>query len=333
MEVEERNNKKENIMYIVIGIMTLVVATAGATFAYYTATASNANAIKGNMATITFDINVEKKTTVDETKGGLIPMTNSMVEKAVTNASSNGICVDDNNNAVCQVYKITAVNSSSANMFIDGYVTLTGGSGNSTDYASATTTMRWAQVFCTETSNNLSACTTVGKTTTHATTSTSTVGIDSNWGALGANGSSQADTDEILDTIGVVASNGTIQNNTYSIIKTNYIRVSKHTGTGYTQVNDVTSALVYNQYLAAKDASSANNTGDSNSTFTDAQVYYIVVWLSETGTNQTAGSGGANVPASTDNFYQGTVTFNSAQGSEVTATFAGYTAVTPDTTT
>ncbi|MDD5826949.1 MAG: hypothetical protein PUD25_04195, partial [Bacilli bacterium] len=84
--------------------------------------------------------------------------------------------------------------------------------------------------------------------------------------------------------------------------------------------------------LSPKDASTANDTGDSSTTFTDAQVYYIVVWLSETGTNQTVGSGVANTPSETDNFFQGTVTFISAQGSEVTSRFGDYVAVTPDTT-
>lgn len=324
----EGQRKKENILYLAIGIMTLMVATIGATFAYYTATQTNNNVIKGNMATINFDIDVTKKTTVDETKGGLIPMTNSMVEKAVSNASTKGICVDDNGNAVCQVYKITVTNAGTASMFVDGYVTLTGGSGNSTDYPTATTTMRWAQAFCTETTGNLSSCTTAGTATARQTETTGFT-----WTALGANGASQADTAEIKDTFASVTGNGTIQGNTYPLIKLNYIRVSKHTGTGYKQVDDATSALVYNQYLSPNDGNAANNTGDSSVTYVDGQVYYIVVWLSETGTNQTAGSGGANVPTTTANFFQGVVTFNSAQGSEVTATFAGYTAVTPDTTT
>ena len=329
--MQEKNRKKENIIYMVIGIMTLMVATIGATFAYFTATQSNNATIKGNMATITFDLNVTKKTTVDETKGGLIPMTNSMVEKAVTNASTKGICVDDNGNAVCQIYKITVNNTGTASMFVDGYVTLTGGSGNSTDYVTATTTMRWSQAFCTETSNNLTSCTTAGTSTARQTESTGFT-----WTALGANGESQADTNEIKDTFS--GSNGvtgtaTISGNSYSIIKTNYIRVSKHSGTNYTQTNDVTSALVYNQFLSPNDGNTSNNTGDSSTTYADSQVYYIVVWLSETGTNQTVGSGGANVPATTDNFFQGTVTFNSAQGSEVTAVFSGYTTVTPDTNT
>ena len=329
--MQEKNRKKENIIYMVIGIMTLMVATIGATFAYFTATQSNNATIKGNMATITFDLNVTKKTTVDETKGGLIPMTNSMVEKAVTNASTKGICVDDNGNAVCQIYKITVNNTGTASMFVDGYVTLTGGSGNSTDYVTATTTMRWSQAFCTETSNNLTSCTTAGTSTARQTESTGFT-----WTALGANRESQADTDEIKDTFSGtngVTGTATISGNSYSIIKTNYIRVSKHSGTNYTQTNDVTSALVYNQFLSPNDGNTSNNTGDSSTTYADSQVYYIVVWLSETGTNQTVGSGGTNVPATTDNFFQGTVTFNSAQGSEVTAVFSGYTTVTPDTNT
>ena len=322
------NNRKDskNILYVVVGIMTLVIATAGATYAYYMATASNNTVIKGNMASITFNLTVAKKTNVDETKGGLIPMTNSMVQKAVSNASTKGICVDDNGNAVCQIYKITVNNTGSASMFVDGYVNLTGGSGVSTDYASATTTMRWAQVFCTESSNNLSSCTTAGTATARQT---NTSGFT--WTALGANATSGNDTAEIKDTLSGTTGNATISGNTYPVINTNYIRVSKHTGTKYTQSADVTSALVYNQYLNAKDASTANDTGDSSATYTDSQVYYIVVWLTETGHNQTAGSGGTNVPATPANFFQGIVTFNSAQGSEVTSTFAGYTSVTPDT--
>ena len=68
----------------------------------------------------------------------------------------------------------------------------------------------------------------------------------------------------------------------------------------------------------------------SNSTYTDSQVYYIVVWLTETGSNQTAGVDGA--AASAEGFFTGKATFISAQGSEVTATFNGLTKVTPTDT-
>ena len=325
----QEKKSKTNLIYVVIGILTLVVAITGATFAYYTATATVNNVITGNMASIKFDINVAKKTNVDNTSG-LIPMTNSMVQKAVSNASTKGICVDDNGNAVCQVYKITITNSSSAGMYFDGYVTLTGGSGTPTDYttwgSTTATTMRWAQAFCTETSGNLASCTTAGTSTARQTDATGFT-----WTALGSNATSGLDKAEIIDTYANATKSATIQGNAYTIINKNYIRVSKHTGASYVQANDVTSALVYNQFLSPKDTSTSNDTGDSSTTFVDAQVYYIVVWLSETGTNQTAGSGVTNTPSTTANFFQGTVTFISAQGSEVTSRFGDYVAVTPDT--
>jgi hypothetical protein len=57
--------------------------------------------------------------------------------------------------------------------------------------------------------------------------------------------------------------------------------------------------------------------------------YYIVVWLHENGKNQTPGAtvGEATNPDAL-NFFRGNVTFVSAQGSEVSATFNGYSRVT-----
>lgn len=329
--------KKKNFIYLAIGIFTLIIAVTGATYAYFTASDTKTNVMTGNMASITFNISVEKKSNVDNTRG-LIPMTNSMVEKAASADYGDGICLDDNNNAVCQIYKIVINNSSTASMFFDGYVTLTGGSGNPTDVStwnnvgsSATkTTMRWAQAFCTESSGALSTCTTAGSATVHQTNTIS-------WDALSIGTGHY--TDAIKTAINDVSADGTnsttgatIQGNTYRAINKNYIRISDHAnGAGYKQATDVTSALVYNQYLSPNDNVDSNNTGDSSSTYTDSQVYYIVVWLSETGTNQTAGSTGAGAATATANFFQGVVTFMSAQGSEVTAMFGDYIAVTPDT--
>ena len=56
---EQRNNGR-GIFYGVIGVATLVVAIIGATFAYFTATASNETAITGNMATINLGLTVTK---------------------------------------------------------------------------------------------------------------------------------------------------------------------------------------------------------------------------------------------------------------------------------
>jgi len=155
--VKQKRFNVNNVFYGVIGIATLMLAIMGATFAYFTATSTNTGTITGNMATVGIDVTVQKMTTVDVDKGGLIPMSNNMVEQAIT---KNQICVDDNGNAVCQIYKITVNNESTSSIFTDIYVTLSGGSGTSVDYDlkndgtqdykfnTTGTTMRWAQAFC-----------------------------------------------------------------------------------------------------------------------------------------------------------------------------------------
>jgi predicted ribosomally synthesized peptide with SipW-like signal peptide len=57
---EQRKNNGRGIFYGVIGVATLVVAIIGATFAYFTATGNDNGTITGNMATITFSLNVTK---------------------------------------------------------------------------------------------------------------------------------------------------------------------------------------------------------------------------------------------------------------------------------
>lgn len=342
---------KKNIFYAVIGVATLMLAIVGATFAYFTATASNTETITGNSATINFDVSVTKMTDVDVARNGLIPMSNNMIEQALTkNAedTTKGICVDDNGNAVCQVYKIIVVNNSTSSMFVDGYVTLFNGSGTPTDITGAAdlpagyttvndTTMRWAQAFCsTETSGKVTACTTEGTSTVRPDSGSiaiSKIGISE---AAKADGKNQNEIKFQRTSVTYAASDTTnaplIKGNRYEVIKQNYIRVSNHaeSDTTYTRTDDTTSALVYNQYLDANDNTTSNNTGTSSSTYTDAQVYYIVVWLSENGQNQTLGATGAATQA--DGFFRGTATFLSAEGNEVTATFNGLTQVNPTDT-
>ena len=346
---------KKNMLYAVVGVATLMLSIIGATFAYFTATADNTATITGNSASIDFDVTVTKMTDGDVTRNGLIPMSNNMVEQALTknaNDETKGICVDDNGNAVCQVYKIIAINNSSSSTFLDGYVTLTNGSGTPTDHTyttTNTTTMRWAQVFCSaENNNKVTACTTAGNSTvrtTNAITLTSMLtyndnGTTKNYPTLGgdATKASGANTGEIAKTRAQIVNAAdstnaaTIQGNKYEVISKNYIRVSDHAenDTTYTRTDDTTSALVYNQYLEASDGDTDNDNGTSTSTYKDAQVYYIVVWLSENGKDQTLGATGAATKA--DGFFKGTATFLSAEGNEVTATFNGLTQVDPTDT-
>ena len=401
--MNEQKNNGRGIFYGVIGVATLVVAIIGATFAYFTATAGN-NVITGNMASISLNLDVTKVTTVDETLGGMIPMSNNMIEPALAADKGKGVCIDDNNNAVCQIYKITITNDSSAGQFVDGYVALKGGSGLEptdikgmtgvvgTDGQSGTytyvdaakvdasgvanngTTMRWAQVFNTGGVYSLSGNQSLGADTDEkvaismfkanliggdsaahnianirtnntlmATISgdgngdgicspstvkddPTTANVETTWTG---DESCAVDTSNGKDAKGVLVSLP-ISGNNYNVIGTNYIRTSNHAWTEgaqtYKRNTDITSALVFNHNLMPNTDANDKNVGE----------YYIVVWLSETGTNQTAGatlSGeGENAvknPAALK-FFTGNVTFVSAQGSEVSATFSSYTRVESD---
>jgi len=371
--VEQKRNNVNGIFYGVIGIATLMIAVMGATFAYYTATQSaGQNEIGGNMSTIGVDVEVTKMTKVDETKGGLIPMSNNMVEMAL-NKPGQQICVDDNGNAVCQVYKVSVNNESTASMFVDLYVTLTGGSGVPADVipaagklnnidvtrewsnvtAGSETTMRWAQAFCsTEAGGVVTACTTAGNSTVRGLSAVpiAIIGVSDAAKADGRNRAEIYLTDTSTNTaagLGLATPLYNVTGNvdinkagdTYEVINKNYIRISDHTlgSYKYNREDDTSSALVYSQYLEANPTlTTTHESGTSSSTFTRTQVFYIVVWLSENGHNQTANvPAGANTTpgASTTrtDFFSGNATAITAEGYEVTATFSGTVKVDPDT--
>ena len=338
---EQKNKNSRGVFYAVIGIATLVVAIIGATFAYFTAAQSaGGNIIGGNMANVGFNLTVEK--VIDPSAGsGMIPMSNSMIEAAINDSTApiNNTCVDDNGNAVCQIYKITVTNNSTASMFVDGYVALAGGSGIPADFTSSVknkTTMRWAQVFKQGGNEDNSSH--------YSTEGTQYLAVDKETGRISINSldapsstdSSGFNTNNILTSTGIITANATvISDNRYDAVGKNYIRISEHdlTGTGlidaskeFTRTGDLTSMLVINQQLGSVGTSNNGNQA----------IYYFAVWLTETGHNQTPNATVTTPSATTNpapnNFFNGVVRFISAQGSEVTATFSDYTAVESDKT-
>jgi hypothetical protein len=252
-------------------------------------------------------------------------MSNSMVEQAVQggNSGKKGFCVDDGDNLVCQIYKVTVNNTSSSSMFLDGYVTLHDKitpKQTPADVSTASTIMRWAQVFATGTDTKTYS--TGGTTALNADSgkeiTMTAIGVDNTTDPSGKNltniygGTGGPTTNDIVspttgDTGVVTFNNG----NAMPVIKRNYIRLSdKGASTTYTRA-DLGDALVFNQYLAAG---------------TSADLYFVV-WMSENAQNQTL-DGDAAV-----GFFDGNVTFNSGSGGEVTATFSGFSRVTEPGTT
>ena len=112
--IKSQNNDGKGITLITVGILTIIVAIAGATFAFFQVTATNNN-ITGESAYVAN--NLELKVTLSSTAatGKLVPQlektgTTNILQKAVTGATGKGSCIDENVNTICKVYTITVTN-------------------------------------------------------------------------------------------------------------------------------------------------------------------------------------------------------------------------------
>ena len=115
-------NNGKGIFYGVIGVATLIVAIIGATFAYFTATASN-NTVTGTAAQAGLELEVKQTSTG---AGDMVPQLTSTIATAVTGTDSKS-CVDGNGNTVCKVYSVTLTNTGSSAVTVSGTITFTGG--------------------------------------------------------------------------------------------------------------------------------------------------------------------------------------------------------------
>jgi len=146
------NNKKGNILYLVIGVLTLVVAVIGATFAFFSASSTN-DEIEGNIAEaggLQIDVKsiTYNPTYTGSTGSSIIPLNlitnqtpilgdddetvigyvdaNSQFVKAMDRK-----CKDDLGNNICEVYKITVSNqSATATIQVRGNLNLTSNAEN-----------------------------------------------------------------------------------------------------------------------------------------------------------------------------------------------------------
>ena len=133
----EENRKGTGVFYAVVGVATLVVAIIGATFAYFSASATAETKVTGTAATVGLSVSLEKVS--KDATGGLIPISESLLTKALTGdtASGNKMCLDKDGNTVCQLYKITVKNTGNAAATLNGTLTLT-----ATGYKN----LKWANV-------------------------------------------------------------------------------------------------------------------------------------------------------------------------------------------
>jgi len=124
-ELDKNERKGQGTFYMIIAMLTLIVAIVGATFAYFSLQASDENTVKGNAAKVGLSLEV-RKVSVDAT-GDLVPLDELLLEKAIKGDSDTGsqMCVDKNWNTVCQVYEVKVTNEGTAATAVNGTLTLT----------------------------------------------------------------------------------------------------------------------------------------------------------------------------------------------------------------
>lgn len=126
---ESSQGDGKGIFFAIVGVMTVVVAIAGATYAYFAATATNNNTIKGDSA---YNANGLKLTIAQSSDGTgkLIPQLDSAILLAIAGTDNNSDsvnekCVDGNGSTICKVYTITVTNDTTTTMNVRGTLTLT----------------------------------------------------------------------------------------------------------------------------------------------------------------------------------------------------------------
>lgn len=138
-----KNNDGKGIAIISVGILTIIFAIAGATFAFFQVNAT-ASGISGDSAYSSSPLTLTVEDVTANTVGSkkLIPQVDKDIQTAVT-GSTNGSCVDKNGSAVCKVYSISVTNNTGANYYLNGTLTF-----NTTPATTATAGMpnlKWAR--------------------------------------------------------------------------------------------------------------------------------------------------------------------------------------------
>ena len=123
MENNKSTNYNRGLLFSVVGVLTLIVAIAGATYAFFQATATNNDVVKGTAATSELKLEVSLAST--NATGNMVPQLDSAIQSAVTGASGKSSCIDANNNTICKVYTIKVTNNGTSNAVLTGKLTLT----------------------------------------------------------------------------------------------------------------------------------------------------------------------------------------------------------------
>lgn len=164
----KKTKNRGGSFYLLMGILTLVMAIAGSTYAYFAVSAtSNGNEITGTSAYGDTALTIEISQ-ISTGTGKLVPQLGSAIQKAYTGTGGK-TCVDGNGNTICKAYSIKITNNSDVKLNVDGKLTLTATDMNNLKWAIGTN----ASTYPTATaSQHPKSYTTLGNTALEAKTNT-----------------------------------------------------------------------------------------------------------------------------------------------------------------
>jgi len=107
---ERKKSGKAPLIYAIVGVAVLIVAVAGSTFAFFTASATAETEITGETLDIDLGVTVTPVSATGTKGAGLIPIHDGTNGESQLQAAATANCVDSKNYTACQIYKITLTN-------------------------------------------------------------------------------------------------------------------------------------------------------------------------------------------------------------------------------
>ena len=121
-------------LIIIVSLLIMIALGIGVTVAYFDVIANDTNTITGY--TVSPDLHLTVTKLSIDVKEDLIPQADSSIIQAVI-GTNNKMCIDGNDNSVCQVYQVTLKNIGNYTINVNGTIKLT---------ANNNVNLKWAEI-------------------------------------------------------------------------------------------------------------------------------------------------------------------------------------------
>ena len=123
IEQPKNENDSRKIFTTLVLVLTLMICTTSATYAYFALSAQN-NVATGTAASASLTLTVTEAALKTTTNSGvMVPQKEAYLAAAMNGTNK---CIDGNANIICKVYTITVTNTSSAAVRVKGTIQFSG---------------------------------------------------------------------------------------------------------------------------------------------------------------------------------------------------------------